>query len=107
MARTNKEPRPAKAKSASKSARKSAAGSYKLISREYQVQHEPDELAQRLRRRVNGADGRIDPAKLRALAEANGAWRDGYAALNPGMQFMNVSNRLRALVRHGSKVKWG
>jgi hypothetical protein len=92
---------------AAKRLRKPARPAGSVISAEYRKQHQPDELAQRLRSYVNGDDGRIDPAKLRAVAEANDAWRDRYAALNPGMQFMNVSVRLRALVRNGGKVAWG
>jgi hypothetical protein len=65
-----------------------------------------DDLAQRLRQHTAGADG-VDVAKLRALAEANDVWDDRYANLNAGLQRMTIGNKLRALVRHGSKVKWG
>ena len=77
-----------------------------MISADYRKQHRPDELALRLCKHVAAADGSIDPAKLRALAEANGVWSHRYAALNRGMAFMNVSNRLRGLVRGGGKVEW-
>jgi hypothetical protein len=66
-----------------------------------------DELSVRLRKHLETADGTIDLAKLRALAETNEVWSDRYSSLNAGMQRLNVGNRLRALVRRGGKVKWG
>jgi hypothetical protein len=65
-----------------------------------------DDLAVRLKKQVATADGSIDLAKLREIAEANGVWDARYANLNPGMQRMDVANRLRALARHGAKLKW-
>ena len=35
-----------------------------------------DDLAARLRKHLETDDGSVDLAKLRALAEANGVWRD-------------------------------
>jgi hypothetical protein len=81
-----------------------AAGS--VISAEYRKQHRPDEFAVRLRKHVAADDGSIDPVKLRTVAEANDAWRPTYANLNVGMRFMNVSVRLRGLLRKGAKLKW-
>jgi len=65
-----------------------------------------DDLAVRLKQRVAAADGSVDVAKLRQLAEANGVWVSSYADLNPGLQRMTIGNRLRPLARRG-KVKWG
>jgi hypothetical protein len=66
-----------------------------------------DDLAVRLKRHVTTADGTIDVAKLRTLAELNGVWRSEYAKLNPGLARMTCGNRLRALARNGGAVKWG
>jgi hypothetical protein len=66
-----------------------------------------DDLAQRLKKHLTATDGTTDLDKLRALAELNGLWRSDYGRLNPGLQRLNVGNRLRALVRQGTKVKWG
>jgi hypothetical protein len=66
-----------------------------------------DTLSVRLRKHLETDDGSVDATKLRALAEANGVWRDDYANLNVGLQRLAVGNRLRALERAGGKVKWG
>lgn len=61
---------------------------------------------------VVGKDGRertvtrIDLPKLRNFAELNGVWQDKYSALNPGMQRMNIANRLRGKVRNGHEIVW-
>jgi hypothetical protein len=78
-----------------------------VIKRSYQLEHQPDDLAVRLRKAVSGDEGAIDAAKLQEFAKANDCWRDRYATVNKGMSFMNVSNRLRALVRRGGKIQWG
>lgn len=65
-----------------------------------------DALSARLRKHLSTDDGAIDLKALKRLAEANGAWQPRYATLNPGMQRLCVGNRLRALGRHGTKVKW-
>jgi hypothetical protein len=65
-----------------------------------------DELATKLTKAVATADGGIDLAKLKKLAERNGVWKANYARLNAGLARMSVSNRLRALVRNGGNVKW-
>lgn len=49
---------------------------------------------------------RTDPARLKKLAKANGAWRDEYDHLNVGQQSMNVGNRLRKLAKDGVEIKW-
>ena len=41
----------------------------------------------------------IDTEKLRRFAIYNGLWDEKYSRLNPGMQRMNVGNRLRAKLR--------
>lgn len=38
------------------------------------------------------------------IAKTHGVWNDRYESLNPGMARMNVSNRLRAMVRAGESV---
>lgn len=69
-----------------------------------------DEIATQMREYLNveGKDGviRIDTAKLKRFAKANGCWQDSYANLNPGQQRMNVGNRLRRRIRkeEGFKV---
>jgi hypothetical protein len=65
-----------------------------------------DQLAARLRKHLEVADGGIDTARLRALAEANGVWQDRYDNLNPGLARMSCGNRLRALARRGTKIVW-
>jgi hypothetical protein len=45
-------------------------------------------------------------AKFKAFAQANGVWQDRYDALNPGLQRMNVVNRLRAAVKKNAVIKW-
>ena len=77
-----------------------------VVPADYRKQHQPDQFAVRLRKRVTADDGTIDPATLKEFAEANDVWQARYASLNVGMQFMNVSNRLRALMRRSEKVKW-
>jgi hypothetical protein len=47
----------------------------------------------------------IDTAKLRRFADANGLWIEKYARLNPGMQRMNVSNRLRGAIRRNPEFE--
>ena len=43
---------------------------------------------------------------LRQIASENDAWLPKYEALNPGMQRMNVGNRLRAKIKRGEKIWW-
>jgi hypothetical protein len=100
MKTTKRTTKPHKAK------RRASAATGSVVPADYRKQHRPDEFAVRLRKHIVADDGNIDPAKLKELAEANGAWQFAYADLNVGMRFMNVSNRLRALVRRGAKIKW-
>lgn len=58
-----------------------------------------DILDVQLRVAVRGEDGKVDTAKVRQIAEDNGVWNEAWIGLNPGMQRMNLANRLRALVR--------
>lgn len=46
----------------------------------------------------NGKEG-VDVEAVKAIAEANGVWNERWADLNPGMQRMNLANRLRGLLR--------
>lgn len=64
-----------------------------------------DDLAKQITAHVS-VDGKIDPARLKAFAKANGCWVDRYETLGVGMQKMNSTNRLRKLVREGHKVVW-
>lgn len=41
---------------------------------------------------------------LEKIAKKHGVWNDRYESLNPGMARMNVSNRLRAMIRNGEAV---
>jgi len=69
-----------------------------------------DDLAAELTAATTVKEGkktRVDAAKLKAIAEANGVWRESYSSLNVGQQRMNVSNRLRNKLREGEKVKIG
>jgi hypothetical protein len=86
--------------------RKTPAASGSVVPTDYRKQHQPDEFATRMRKHVAADDGSIDPTKLKAFAETNDAWQPAYAALNVGMRFMNISNRMRGLMRRGTKVKW-
>lgn len=71
-----------------------------------------DDLAVQLAKhlKIKDEDGklRIDGAKLKSFARANGCWDPKYADLNVGMQRMNVINRLRAKIRRDKHVVvWG
>lgn len=62
-----------------------------------------DDLAVQIAKhlKVKDEDGklRVDGAKLKVFARANGCWDPKYGNLNLGMQRMNVVNRLRAKIR--------
>ena len=64
-----------------------------------------DTLAVRLKH-VTADDGTTDVTKLRALAESNDVWSASYAKLNAGMQRMTIGNKLRKLMRDGTKIVW-
>jgi len=46
----------------------------------------------------------LDWNALEDIADRHDVWNPSYKDLNPGMARMNVSNRLRAMLRHGEKV---
>lgn len=48
----------------------------------------------------NDKEPHVDLVRLRMIGEANGLWRGEWERLNPGMQRMNLSNRLRAFLRN-------
>jgi hypothetical protein len=45
-------------------------------------------------------------AEFKKFAQANHVWNNKYDRLNPGLQRMNVVNRLRAEIKKGHQVKW-
>lgn len=59
-----------------------------------------DELREYVTKLVNMRP-MTDLVKLREVADANGVWDDRYGRLNPGMQRMNIGNRLRSLIAQG------
>jgi hypothetical protein len=87
-----------------------------IVKRKYKKAYRPfhntcgDELTHLIRQHVCHTDDdgeeRIDPAKLRAFAIANGCWVDSYSGLNIGQQRMNVGNRLRHKVKNGHEIVW-
>jgi hypothetical protein len=95
-----------------KTERRAPAATGSVVLAKYRDQYKQhggtsgDDLAVRLKKHVAAADGSIDVAKLRALAEANGVWEARYAKLNAGLARMTCGNKLRALVRRGAKLKW-
>jgi hypothetical protein len=92
--------------------RKAPAATGSVVPSKYREQYKEhggssgDDLAVRLKKHVAADDGSIDLAKLRKLAEANGVWDERYNKLNAGLARMTCGNKLRALVRHGAKIKW-
>jgi hypothetical protein len=110
MPRKTKTAKPAAKKAKSTKTKKPAAATGSIVRAEYRERYEDgscgDDLAAKLRKHTLGADGKTDVAKLKALAEANNAWRSEYSSLNAGMQRMNIGNRLRKIVRDGGKVVW-
>lgn len=76
-----------------------------VVKRKYKSAYRPfkqkcgDELSQLITAHVTVEDpetgeNKIDLKKLRRFAKANNAWVDTYANLNPGMQRMNIRNRI-------------
>ena len=65
-----------------------------------------DTLAVRLKKHFTAANGTTDLTRLRALAQRNEVWSGSYAKLNAGMIRMTIGNRLRKLMRDGSKIAW-
>lgn len=87
-----------------------------VIKRKYKTRYRPhkmtngDDIARLVSDhvKVKGEDGKmhVDTEKLEEFARANGCWEDKYRFLNPGMQRMNICNRLRAKVRKDHTVIW-
>lgn len=87
-----------------------------VIKRKYRQRYRPthytcgDSLAQELAEYLTYKDEdgkpRTDTDKLKAFAKANDVWVQSYASLNPGMQRMNVRNRLAAKIKKGYEVSW-
>lgn len=90
-----------------------------VIKRKYKQAYRPfkmtcgDDLAALISAHVCTAekvDGktvkRINIPKLMRFAKANDCWVSTYRDLNPGMQRMNIANRLRSKVKHGHEVVW-
>lgn len=49
----------------------------------------------------------LDVKRFKAWAKGYDVWQPKYESLNPGMQRMNVGNRIRGLIRNGATVKVG
>ncbi|MES2542135.1 MAG: hypothetical protein V4583_16370 [Pseudomonadota bacterium] len=47
----------------------------------------------------------VDLELLRKVADTNGVWAPRWASLNPGMQRMNMANRLRGILRNDADAK--
>lgn len=87
-----------------------------VVKKKYKTEYKPhkmtcgDDFAARVTSYITvphkGKKTRIDAQKLRALAEANDCWDDRYAGLNPGMQRMNVGNRLRNRFNKKQEIRW-
>lgn len=87
-----------------------------VVKKKYKTDYKPhkstcgDDFATRVTSYITvpskGKKTRVDPVKLRKLAEANGCWEDRYLALNPGMQRMNVGNRLRNKFNKKQEIVW-
>lgn len=87
-----------------------------VVKRKYKSKYRPfkmtcgDTLAREIKdfimEKNEDGDFRQNVKKLRAFAVVNGVWDARYATLNPGMQRMNIGNRLRNLVRQGTDVVW-
>lgn len=63
-----------------------------------------DQMDQTLRATLVSESG-TDLELLQATAEANGVWNPDWASLNPGMQRMNLANRLRAKLRNDANAE--
>lgn len=86
-----------------------------IVKRKYKTKYRPfkmtngDDLAQQMKAHLNTAEGddgkpRIDAAKLKRFAQANGVWDPAYVKLNVGQRRMNLGNRLRAKIRRDQHV---
>lgn len=59
-----------------------------------------DGLDRALRDALGSLAGDIDVTRLREIGEAHDVWNEAWENLNPGMQRMNLTNRLRARLRN-------
>lgn len=50
-------------------------------------------------------DSGVDLVRLRQIADDNGVWNPRWETLNPGMQRMNLANRLRGLLRNDASTE--
>lgn len=55
--------------------------------------------------RTEGKKSHIDTEELRACGEALGLWNSNWESLNPGMQRMNLANRIRAYLRNNANAE--
>lgn len=69
-----------------------------------QAARREDALSVKVRQWCAGPGGKVDPVKLRRLADANGLWRERYDSLSLGSQVAAVLSRLRVLVGRGGEV---
>ena|SRR6185369_2603646 len=86
-----------------KSTKSTKSDTNSVVRSEYRARygsegHCGDRVAHRLKK--------LDSDGLREVAEANGVWKAEYAKLNPGLQRMSIGNRIRGLIRNGSKISW-
>lgn len=91
-------------------------GGKSVVKKKYKTEYKPhkmtcgDDFASKVTSYITvphkGKKTRVDPVKLRKLAEANGVWEDRYCSLNPGMQRMNVGNRLRNKFNKKQEIVW-
>jgi len=93
-----------------------------IVKRKYKKLYRPnkdtngDGLSDQIRDHVSlendAGDKRIDVAALKRFAIANNVWQASYALLNVGQMKMNITNRLRGLIRAGARdgkeydIKW-
>lgn len=63
-----------------------------------------DELGAQVRAHVRAEDGRVDPARLRSLAEANGCWLARYGTMSAGSRMAGVLARLRLRAERGHEI---
>lgn len=92
------------------------SGGASIVKKKYKKRYRPfhmkcgDELSGLISNHVGYEDEagewKVDPAKLKRFAKANGCWVEDYKHLNIGQQRMNIGNRLRPLVRKGHDIVW-
>lgn len=64
-------------------------------------------LAEHLKVKDELGKPRVDAARLKRFAQANGVWAPEYVKLNLGMQRLNIGNRLRGKIRRDKhEVVW-